>query len=156
MTNSELLRSSWHWDPFAGMMFGLLIGIYLAWGMWVNMQTERHQGLASALWNRKLSFLLLGLFTLILALASPVSVLADGYLFSAHMLQHLLLLLIVPPLILLSLTPWNPLSPSDGERARVRGPTFPRPIRWGEGQGEGSPHIRTLIPIRPNNSQREC
>jgi putative membrane protein len=45
----------------------------------------------------------------ILTLASPIDVLADGYLFSAHMLQHLLLLLIVPPLILLSLTP-GPIS----------------------------------------------
>jgi cytochrome c oxidase assembly factor CtaG len=40
---------------------------------------------------------------LFLTLASPIDALADGYLFSAHMLQHLLLLLAVPPLILLSL-----------------------------------------------------
>ena len=38
-----------------------------------------------------------------LALASPIGVLARGYLFSAHMLQHLLLLLAVPPLVLLGL-----------------------------------------------------
>ena len=38
-----------------------------------------------------------------LALASPIGVLARGYLFSAHMLQHLLLLLVVPPLILMGL-----------------------------------------------------
>ena len=45
-----------------------------------------------------------------LTLASPIDALADGYLFSAHMLQHLLLLLIVPPLILLSLPP-TPVPP---------------------------------------------
>jgi putative membrane protein len=39
-----------------------------------------------------------------LTLASPVNALADGYLFSAHMLQHLLLLLVIPPLLLLGLT----------------------------------------------------
>lgn len=39
----------------------------------------------------------------LVALASPIGVLARGYLFSAHMLQHLLLLLAVPPLVLLSL-----------------------------------------------------
>jgi cytochrome c oxidase assembly factor CtaG len=38
-----------------------------------------------------------------LALASPIGVLARGYLFSAHMLQHLLLTLAIPPLVLLSL-----------------------------------------------------
>ena len=34
---------------------------------------------------------------------SPLNALADGYLFSAHMLQHILLLLIVPALLLMSL-----------------------------------------------------
>jgi cytochrome c oxidase assembly factor CtaG len=38
---------------------------------------------------------------LVAALASPIGSLADGYLFSAHMLQHLLLVLVVPPLALL-------------------------------------------------------
>ena len=36
---------------------------------------------------------------------SPVGLLADGYLFSAHMLQHLLLVLVVPPLALLGVAP---------------------------------------------------
>ncbi len=40
---------------------------------------------------------------LVLALASPIGQLAEGYLFSAHMLQHLLLVLVVPPLALLGL-----------------------------------------------------
>jgi cytochrome c oxidase assembly factor CtaG len=34
---------------------------------------------------------------------SPLNALADGYLFSAHMVQHILLVLIVPALVLLSL-----------------------------------------------------
>src|SRR5579872_2868704 len=45
----------------------------------------------------------LALVTLLLALASPIGQLAEGYLFSAHMLQHLLLVLVVPPLALLGL-----------------------------------------------------
>jgi cytochrome c oxidase assembly factor CtaG len=43
-----------------------------------------------------------------LTLSSPVNALAAGYLFSAHMLQHLLLLLVIPPLVLLSLPECNP------------------------------------------------
>src|SRR5215467_14380214 len=39
----------------------------------------------------------------LLALISPFSALANGYLFSAHMVQHILLVLIVPALFLLSL-----------------------------------------------------
>ena len=40
---------------------------------------------------------------LLLALISPLSALANGYVFSAHMVQHILLVLIVPALLLLSL-----------------------------------------------------
>jgi putative membrane protein len=39
----------------------------------------------------------------LLALISPLSALANGYVFSAHMVQHILLVLIVPALLLLSL-----------------------------------------------------
>ena len=66
----------------------------------------------------------------ILALASPLALLAAGYLFSAHMLQHLLLVLVVPPLLLAALPP---------ARARLRGPladVLRRPvITWGAGIG---------------------
>ncbi len=44
-----------------------------------------------------------GLLVLTLALVSPLDALADRALFSAHMLQHLLLTLVVPPLFLLGL-----------------------------------------------------
>ena len=44
-----------------------------------------------------------GIVALIFAFVSPLGVLADGYLFSAHMLQHLLLLLVVPLCLMLSL-----------------------------------------------------
>ena len=44
-----------------------------------------------------------GLVVLVLAFVSPLGTLADGYLFTAHMVQHLLLLLIVPLCLLLSL-----------------------------------------------------
>ena len=44
-----------------------------------------------------------GLLTLFLALASPIDTGGDRYLFSLHMLQHLLLAMVVPPLLLLGL-----------------------------------------------------
>jgi cytochrome c oxidase assembly factor CtaG len=40
---------------------------------------------------------------LLLALVSPLDALSDNYLFSAHMVQHLFLILIVPPLLLLGM-----------------------------------------------------
>ena len=41
----------------------------------------------------------------LLSFISPVNALANGYLFSAHMVQHILLVLVVPALLLLSLPP---------------------------------------------------
>ena len=46
---------------------------------------------------------LLGVLVLCLSLVSPIDPLGDEYLFSAHMLQHLLLILIVPPLLIAGL-----------------------------------------------------
>jgi len=46
---------------------------------------------------------MLGDLLMLLALISPLDVLADEYLFSAHMLQHMLLVLAVPPLLILGI-----------------------------------------------------
>src|SRR4029077_14236960 len=46
-----------------------------------------------------------GVAVMLFALISPLDALGDEYLFSAHMLQHLLLELAVPPLLLLGVTP---------------------------------------------------
>ena len=43
---------------------------------------------------------------LLFAQSSPLDTLGDTYLFSAHMIQHLLLLLIVPPLLILGIPAW--------------------------------------------------
>jgi putative membrane protein len=47
----------------------------------------------------------LGVLVLALALISPIDPLGDQYLFSAHMLQHLLLILVVPPLLIIGVSP---------------------------------------------------
>jgi putative membrane protein len=44
-----------------------------------------------------------GVLVLLLALVSPLDTLGDTYLFSAHMAQHMLLLQVVPPLLLLGM-----------------------------------------------------
>ncbi len=89
MTTRQFLISAWDWNPWVIATCVVAILIYSA----------RHQ----FQFPRKTGWLLAGLAVLFLTLASPIDALADGYLFSAHMLQHLLLLLIVPPLILLCL-----------------------------------------------------
>lgn len=46
------------------------------------------------------------LLALYLSLGSPVGVLAMGYLFAAHMLQHMLAALVVPPLLIFGVPEW--------------------------------------------------
>ena len=53
--------------------------------------------------SSKTLFYIAGVALFFIALDSPISFLAKNILFSAHMIQHLLLVLIVPPLILLGL-----------------------------------------------------
>jgi len=89
MTTRQFLFSAWDLSPW---VIAICVAAILIYG-------ARHQ----FQFNRKIGWLLAGLAVFFLTLASPIDALADGYLFSAHMLQHLLLLLIVPPLILLSL-----------------------------------------------------
>lgn len=57
--------------------------------------------IAAIAWRKKLAganwwWLAIAMTVLVLAFVSPIGVLSGGYLFSAHMVQHLLLLLVVP------------------------------------------------------------
>ena len=47
-----------------------------------------------------------GILVIFLCLLSPLHILSDQYLFSAHMLQHVLLTLVSPPLIILGTPAW--------------------------------------------------
>lgn len=79
-----------HWEPRPEVVLGcvLLAGAYLRWMRGTPAQVM---------------LFLMGAVVLLLALISPLDVLSDYYLFSAHMLQHLLLVLVVPPLLILGL-----------------------------------------------------
>lgn len=88
-TTWELLAATWFWDPSIFIGSTLLLLIYWKWGR----PRSRRQTI----------FFVSGVLVMVLALVSPLETLGDTYLFSAHMLQHLLLLLVTPPLLLLGL-----------------------------------------------------
>jgi putative membrane protein len=95
MTTQQFLTSAWTWNIAALVFSGVALTAYL----WVfNI-------------NRRILYLLAALAVFVLTLMSPINALAAGYLFSAHMLQHILLLLIVPALVLMSLPRWVSLGP---------------------------------------------
>jgi putative membrane protein len=90
MTTQQFLISEWTWNT-AGLVFsGVVFTAYL-WAFNIN---------------RRILYLFAALALFVLTLMSPLNALAAGYLFSAHMLQHILLLLIVPALLLMSLPRW--------------------------------------------------
>lgn len=92
MTTWQLLQSTWSWDPSIVLGCAALIGIYLT-------------AVRSRLENRAILYIT-GVLVLLFALVSPLEKLGDTYLFSAHMAQHLLLILAVPPLMLLGFPRW--------------------------------------------------
>jgi putative membrane protein len=90
VTTSQLLLHGWEVHPT--VVVGC-IGL-LAWYF-----RTRPQPLSSA------TSFSAGVLILLLSLISPIDPLGDQYLFTAHMLQHLLLILAVPPFLIAGLTP---------------------------------------------------
>ena len=106
MTTREIFLSCWRIDPLALLLGGAAVVAY------VMSQRGRMNGRAVAFAAAIVLFSL--------ALVSPIGVLSDGYLFSAHMLQHLLLVLVVPPLVLLGLAPITDRAQNKVSRAILR------------------------------------
>ena len=87
--------------------------------------------------TRRALVFLAGVLVLLAALVSPLDSLSDTYLFSAHMLQHLLLILVIPPLLLVGL-PRLPSAPAGraGDWLSCAGRLRPSPVAaWFVGIG---------------------
>ena len=87
MSTEQFFLTAWTWNPLVLIIAGVGLAAYLF--------VFRGEG--------RPAWLLLALSVFVLTLVSPLNALANGYLFSAHMLQHILLLLIVPAFFILSL-----------------------------------------------------
>src|SRR5438270_10829004 len=87
MTTYQFFTTTWTWNSLVLILIVLaFVAYFVAFG---QRGRALYFGAAVAVF--------------LLAFISPFSALADGYLFSAHMVQHILLVLIVPALVLLSL-----------------------------------------------------
>ena len=100
-----------NWLPDPVPLIGLLalqLGYLLCVGPWRGRFAaygSLEQPGGSVGWGRRVVFVA-GVLALGLALASPLDLLADRYLLSAHMIQHILLTIIGPPLLLLGTPGW--------------------------------------------------
>ncbi|MEJ2475598.1 MAG: cytochrome c oxidase assembly protein, partial [Desulfobacterales bacterium] len=91
MTNGQLFAEAWNFEP--AMIFGSA-ALFFGY-LWVVRFRMNHK---TAIFGS-------GVLLMLLTLIGPLDFLGDNYLFSAHMMEHVLLYLAAPPLLLLGLPP---------------------------------------------------
>ncbi|HYL43776.1 MAG TPA: cytochrome c oxidase assembly protein [Ktedonobacteraceae bacterium] len=94
--------TAWNWEPSIVIGTALLVGLYL-YGIG---PLRRKYHLADEVKRGQVVAFLLGIGIIFLALVSPLDELGDSYLFSAHMVQHLFITIVGPPLLLMGTPGW--------------------------------------------------
>ncbi len=109
---------AWTLDPTLLIGLALIIGAYF----YAIGPARRRWGLGEPVNRARVVYFVAGWATLALALVSPLDTLGDDYLFSAHMIQHMLIAVVAPPLLLLGIPEWlaNLLLRNKGVRTAVR------------------------------------
>lgn len=97
-----ILLTGWTFD--ASVIVGILAlgGGYL----YAIGPLRRRRPLGEAVPRGRVTAFFVGVAVLAFALLSPLDVLGDTYLFSAHMVQHMLLTMVFPPLLLVGTPGW--------------------------------------------------
>ncbi len=93
--------TQWNWDPTIVIGAAVIVGLYV---YAIGPLRKRHR-FEPASKGQVFAFLL-GVGLMFLALVSPLDELGDSYLFSAHMVQHLFLTIVGPPLLLIGTPEW--------------------------------------------------
>lgn len=94
----------WQWNLDPVLLAGLA-GVTAIYLVALGPRRDRFPG-AAPVGRWRVTAFLAGMGTTALALVSPLHVLGERYLLTAHMVQHLLLTLVVPPLLLLGTPGW--------------------------------------------------
>lgn len=120
MTNLQVFTGLWNWRSPAWWVALAATGVYFVVTWW------RHAS------PRQIGLFLASAAAFVIALASPLAFLASRYLFSAHMAQHLLLLLIVPLFAMLAWPPSRERVSAAAPRKRSPGAVA---LAWAAGVG---------------------
>lgn len=94
----------WHWHTEPFLLGGLLGAAWLYFSLIGPLRAWLAPGRAYPR-GRAVSFGA-GLFLFYLAIGSPLDPLGEGFLFSAHMVQHILFMYLAAPLLIAGLPPW--------------------------------------------------
>lgn len=103
MEVAHLGVGDWSWEPTVLLGLAALVAVYVLaerQGM-LNETDDVSPWFGSARYRRW--FFAAGVLTGFVALVSPIDTGGDEYLFSLHMVQHLLLMMVAPPLCLLGI-----------------------------------------------------
>jgi putative membrane protein len=127
MAHASLHLSDWSWDPSVLLGLAAVVAAYVL---------AVHRGLIRAgddttAWFRRAAlrpwFFALGVLCGFLALQSPVDTGGDSFLLSLHMVQHLVLMMVSPPLVLLGIAGMRPLPDAVAPRWRALWTWLTRP-----------------------------
>ena len=92
----------WHGHPYAVVGLILMQAAYL-----IAVGPLRNKySLSDSIEPRHPTLFSAGILVIFVSILSPLHVLSDKYLFSAHMIQHVLLTLVAPPLLVLGTPGW--------------------------------------------------
>ncbi|MCC6175104.1 MAG: cytochrome c oxidase assembly protein [Chloroflexi bacterium] len=94
--------TSWSGDSTLRAGLVLLAGVYL---LGIGPLRTRYR-LGPPVSKARIACYLLGVLVLFMSLEGPIHELSDSYLFSAHMVQHMLITYAGPPLLLLGMPAW--------------------------------------------------
>jgi len=94
--------TEWNRSPSIYVGIALIIGLYL----YAVGPLRRKYHLADSVKRSQVITFVSGMLIIFLAIASPLDELGDEYLFSAHMVQHILITVVGPPLLLLGTPGW--------------------------------------------------
>ncbi|HEY6378625.1 MAG TPA: cytochrome c oxidase assembly protein [Candidatus Dormibacteraeota bacterium] len=127
MSAASLGPTDWNFDPtvIAGLLaLAALYGAAYRQGL-LSARDDVSPWLPSARWRPWL--FALGLLSALVALQSPIDRGGDAYLLSLHMVQHLMLMMIAPPLALLGIVGMRPFPRGLHPRLRALWTAITRP-----------------------------
>lgn len=93
---------AWNLSPTLVLGILALTALYFGAPAWLRRRSRHTEPLTP--WQ--VAAFSSGLVTLVVALMSPIDALGDEFLFSAHMVQHMLIGVVAPPLLLLGIPAW--------------------------------------------------
>lgn len=115
---------AWHAHPDAILMVVLLLGLYAAGARWAGGAATPPERVTTG----QAALFVGGVAALYIGAGSPIHDISEKYLFTVHMLQHLLFTLVAPPLMLLGTPGWMLRPLIQNQRVRRAAYAITRPF----------------------------